>query len=83
LVDFVVAPDELEAKSRSIAERLAANAPLAVQMGKQLVDNVWANAVRTALRSELMAQTALFTSRDRAEFKAATAEKRSPEFNGR
>jgi enoyl-CoA hydratase len=83
LVDFVVPPDELEAKARGIAERLAANAPLAVQMGKQLVDNVWANAVRTALRSELMAQTALFTSRDRAEFKAATAEKRAPEFNGR
>ena len=51
-------------------------------MSKQLVDNVWANAVRTALRSELMAQTALFTSRDRAEFKAAAAEKRTPEYTG-
>ncbi len=83
LVDFVVEPDELEAKARGIAERIASRAPLAVQMGKMLVDNVWAWAVRTALRGELMAQTALFTSGDRAEFKAATASKRSPEFTGR
>lgn len=83
LVDFLVPPDELEARARAIAQRLADNAPLAVQMSKQLVDNVWAGSVRAAMRSELMAQTALFTSRDRAEVGAARAEGRPPEFTGR
>lgn len=82
LVDFVVEPAELEDKARSIAARIASHAPLAVQMSKQLVDNMWSGAVRSALRSELMAQTALFTSKDRAEYRAALAEKRDPRYTG-
>ena len=82
LVDFVVSPDELEGRARGIAERIAANAPLAVQMSKQLVDNVWSGPVRAALRSELMAQTALFNSHDRAELRTATQEGRPPTFTG-
>jgi enoyl-CoA hydratase/carnithine racemase len=83
LVDFLVAPDELDAKALGIAERIAANAPLAVQMSKALVDSVWAGALHAALRSELLAQTALFASRDRVELGDARREGRDPNFQGR
>jgi enoyl-CoA hydratase len=83
LVDFVVEPDALAEHARALARRIADGAPLAVQMGKQLVDNVWANEVRATLRTELMAQTALFTSADRAEVRAALADGRPPRFSGR
>lgn len=83
LVDFVVEPDELDAKALAIAERIAANPPLAVQMAKSLVDSVWASTMHTALRAELFAQTALFTSRDRAELAASRSEERPPNFEGR
>ncbi|MGD9792745.1 MAG: enoyl-CoA hydratase/isomerase family protein [Acidimicrobiia bacterium] len=83
LVEFVVEPEELEERAWGIASRLARMSPLAVQMSKQLVDNQWDAHVRSALRSELMAQTALFTSQDRVELKAARAEGRDPHFEGR
>jgi enoyl-CoA hydratase len=83
LVDFVVEPSELAERAMSLCRRIADGAPLAVQMGKQLVDNVWANEVRATLRTELMAQTALFTSADRAEVRAALGEGRAPRFHGR
>jgi enoyl-CoA hydratase len=83
LVDFVVAPDELDAKALDIARRIASHAPLAVQMSKSLVDSVWAGAMHAALRSELLAQTALFTSRDRVEWADARRDGRDPAFEGR
>jgi enoyl-CoA hydratase len=66
LVDFLVPPDELDAKALAIAQQIASNAPLAVQMSKVLVDSVWAGSLHGALRSELLAQTALFSARTRA-----------------
>jgi enoyl-CoA hydratase/carnithine racemase len=83
LVDFVVEPENLDIKANAIASRIATNPPLAVQMSKSLVDSVWAGAMHAALRAELLAQTALFTSRDRAELGAARTEGRDPKFEGR
>jgi enoyl-CoA hydratase/carnithine racemase len=83
VVDFLVAPEELDARALAIAKRLAANAPLAVSMAKLLVDQQWADAVRRGTRAELLAQAALFKSSDYAEARAALREKRAARFSGK
>jgi enoyl-CoA hydratase/carnithine racemase len=83
LADQVVAPDLLDETALDLAIRLAAAPPLAVAMIKQVVDEVWHGAVHGALRAELLAQSALFTTADRAEAASAYREQRPPRFEGR
>jgi enoyl-CoA hydratase/carnithine racemase len=83
VVDFLVPPEELDARALAIAKRFAANAPLAVSMAKLLVDQQWADATRRGTRAELLAQAALFKSADYAEARAALREKRAPKFAGK
>ncbi len=83
IVDFLVPPEALDERALGIAKQLAASAPLAVAMAKQLVDQQWAGAVRRGTRAELLAQAALFKSSDYAEARAALREKRPPRFQGK
>jgi len=83
IVDWLVSPDELDAKALEIAKRLAAGPPLAVAMAKQLVDQVHGESIRRGTRIELLAQTTLFKSEDYQEARAALREKRSPKYKGK
>lgn len=83
LVHRIVPVDELDAVALDLARRLAAGPPLALALAKQLVDQVFADAVRRGIRQELVAQTALFASEDYREAKAARLEDRPPVFRGR
>jgi enoyl-CoA hydratase/carnithine racemase len=83
VVDFVVPPEDLDARALAIAKQLAAHSPLAVAMAKQLVDQQWADALRRGTRLELLAQTTLFKSADYQEARAALREKRAPKFSGK
>jgi enoyl-CoA hydratase/carnithine racemase len=71
LVDWVVEPDELDATALSRATRLAAAAPTAIALTKQLVDQAWASAFRAGIRQELVAQMALFAGEEHRQTKAA------------
>lgn len=82
-VDFVVAPDELDKRALAIAAGLAAKPPIALAMGKQMVDQMHGPAIRSGMRQELLAQTALFKTEDYAEARAAHREKRAPDYRGR
>ena len=78
LADFMVAPEELDAEVLDIATKIAQNPGRAVLAAKDLVDELWADGVRAAIRRELVAQLALFGSEEFAELRAkrqATAAK--------
>jgi enoyl-CoA hydratase/carnithine racemase len=70
LVDFLVAPEELDAKVLESAAKIAANPRRAVLAAKELVDELWADGVRAAVRRELTTQLALFASEEFAELRA-------------
>jgi enoyl-CoA hydratase len=83
VVDFVVEPEDLDARALDVARKIAAGPPLAIAMAKQLVDQAWAEPVRRGIRQELLAQTVLFGSEDYQEARAARREGREPRYTGR
>jgi enoyl-CoA hydratase/carnithine racemase len=82
-VDFVVAPEELDATVMDMARRIVSRSPLALSLAKQVVDQFDGPAIRRGLNAELMAQTLLFASADYREARAAIREKRDPAFTGK
>lgn len=82
-VDFVVSPEELDARAMDLARKLAAKPPLNLAMAKMMVDQGTAGAVRNGIAQELLAQTALFKTEDYAEARAAHREKRAPVYKGK
>jgi enoyl-CoA hydratase/carnithine racemase len=72
IVDFVVPRAELDDHARELCLRMADKSPTALALGKQLVDQAWAGAIRSGFAQELVAQTALFAS---AEYRAAKSER--------
>jgi enoyl-CoA hydratase/carnithine racemase len=63
LVDEVVAPDELDATALALCKRLAQVDSQLLGLIKQLVDQTHEASIRAGLRSELLAQLALFSQR--------------------
>jgi crotonobetainyl-CoA hydratase len=86
LVNAVVDPARLMDEALSLAGRIAANAPLAVQASKRVLQRIVAGArpdeaLGWALTS--MEAAALRTSQDAREGPRAFAEKRDPVWTGR
>jgi enoyl-CoA hydratase/carnithine racemase len=81
--DFLVEPDEVDAKALSIAKTIAARSPAAVEMAKQLVDQIHIGPIINGIRQELLAQSSLFQTDDYKEQRAALREKREPIFTRR
>ncbi len=78
----MVPPEELLGAAVAVAERIAANGPLAVAATKELVRMSAADATRAWERlGEL--QTVVFTSKDAEEGAMAFIEKRPPQWTGR
>jgi E-phenylitaconyl-CoA hydratase len=83
LVNRVVKSGELLATAHEYAQRLARNAPLAVQAAKELAIRSRDVDLATGLRMEQMMLRLLQNSEDVAEGARAFAEKRQPAFTGR
>ncbi len=82
-VDMVTSRDDLQDAAFALARDIAAGPPIALAMGKQLVDHAWGERVRSGISLELMAQTALFATEDYAEARAAVREQRPAQYGGR
>jgi enoyl-CoA hydratase/carnithine racemase len=82
LVNTVVAPDEVFPTAISYAERIAANGPLGVAAGKELVRLGIADPARAEERLRQL-QVEVFASQDAREGALAFLEKRSPDWQGR
>lgn len=76
LVEEVVAADQLATRARTVAETIARNAPVAVQLAKQAIDG--GPAALEGVAGALAA-----TTRDAQEGLAAFRERRAPEFTGK
>lgn len=83
LVSAVLPPDRLIGAAREIAARIAANAPLAVRAVKKLALAGADMSLGTGLLAERQAWGLIRDTEDRAEGRAAFAEKRTPKFKGR
>lgn len=82
LASRAVAAAELMGEARSLADRIAAQPPLAVQFAKRSIDRGLNGPLEAGLEYELYAASILFDTEDRKEGMAAFVEKRPPRFKG-
>ncbi|MCA9877730.1 MAG: enoyl-CoA hydratase/isomerase family protein, partial [Thermomicrobiales bacterium] len=75
LINEMVPPEALTARVRQLAEQIAANAPVAVQLAKSAID-------RDAAALEAFAGALAASADDGQEGMAAFREKRAPQFRG-
>ena len=83
LVNWVVNPEELEARASSILERLAAGPTFAYARTKALFNETWERTMTAQLDAELASFARCVPTHDFAEGTGAFVEKRSPVFTGR
>ncbi|MBB5706734.1 enoyl-CoA hydratase/isomerase family protein [Sphingopyxis panaciterrulae] len=83
VVDFVVPPEELDARALDLARDIAAKPPINLAMAKEMVNLMHGPTIRTGTRAELYAQSYLFKTEDYQEARAAHREKRAPSYKGK
>jgi enoyl-CoA hydratase len=82
LVNRVVAPAELAAAAREMAEGIAKRAPVAVRLAKMAVNAAGSVPADFGMRLEIVAQSMLQGTADMKEGMTAFLEKRPAEFRG-
>jgi enoyl-CoA hydratase len=83
LVEELHPPEELLPKAMAFAELLASKAPLALGLGKLVLNKCMDVDLDTARNFERLAQSVLKRSADHEEGARAFIEKRKPQFTGR
>ena len=83
LVSRVVPADQLLANAMELAGRIAAEAPLAVQVAKRALHRSFSNTLETQIDFEGWAQGICASSQDAQEGRQAFLEKRQPKYQGR
>ncbi len=83
LVSRVVAPDALIEEAMAAARKIAASAPLAVMMNKEMVNAAYETTLAQGVKLERRLFHSLFALEDQKEGMGAFVEKRKPGFTGR
>ncbi|MGH9882859.1 MAG: enoyl-CoA hydratase/isomerase family protein [Pyrinomonadaceae bacterium] len=83
LVNHVVPPDELEARTMDIANRIAEKGPIALRLAKEAVKLASRSNLDEGLRREVDLFALCFSTEDKDEGVKAFLEKRKPAFKGR
>ncbi len=83
LVSRVVAADALIEEAMTAARKIAASAPLAVMMNKEMVNAAYETTLSQGVKLERRMFHSLFALEDQKEGMAAFVEKRRPGFSGR
>lgn len=83
LVNYVVPADELNAASRELAQRIAANAPLSVAAGKSMIRDILDGVMGDARKRANEIWSPVYLSEDAQEGPRAFKEKRLPRWQGR
>jgi len=82
LVNRVVPSKELMKTARTMAEKIASRAPLAVGRAKTAINKTQETNLDTGLAFEVESVSLLFDTEDKEEGMAAFVERRKPEFKG-
>ena len=82
IVSRVVPPEELDATAREMAEKIAASPAVTVKIARRVIRHLSEAEVRSSMEEELIGQTFINKSDDFAEFRAARAEDRAPNYTG-
>ena len=83
IVSRVVPNDELDTTAHEMAEKIAAPPTVTVKLARKVIAHLSRPQIRTSMEDELIYQTFLNKSEDFAEFRAARAEEREPNYRGR
>jgi enoyl-CoA hydratase len=83
LVNRVVPVERCLDEAVSLAQAIAARAPLAVRLAKEAVNNAFETFLRDGLTDERRAFYLLFATHDQKEGMSAFLEKRPPSWNGK
>jgi enoyl-CoA hydratase len=82
VVSRVVPADALEATVFEMAEKIASAPMLTVNLARRVIKHLADPEMRSSMADEQIFQTFLNKSEDAAEFRAARAEKREPDYKG-
>ena len=82
IVSRVVPPEDLDAVAREMAEKIAAAPQVTVKIARRVIRHLSEEQVRSSMEEELIGQTFINKSDDFAEFRAARAEDRAPNYTG-
>jgi enoyl-CoA hydratase len=83
LVNRVVPVGKFLEEALSLANEIASRAPLAIQLGKEAVNQTFESSLTEGLADERRAFNLLFASQDQEEGMAAFIEKREPHWKGK
>jgi enoyl-CoA hydratase len=83
LVNKVVPVERYLDEAVELAQAIAERAPLAIRMGKEMVNNAFETLLRDGIADERRSFYFLFSSEDQKEGMKAFMEKRDPEWQGR
>ncbi len=82
IVSRVVTPEELHATAQEMAEKIAASPAVTVKMARRVIQHLAREEQFSSMEDELIYQTFVNQSADFAEFRAARAQEREPNYRG-